>query len=277
MATDTDLDIQNKMIENEKKIKELEEEKRLIEEDFLQKKTKFKEMYYSRENCFQEQNKKLFEANLKIQELQKLVEKQEAEIEDIKVVASVSENTKQEAVEGLRNNHLQEIESLQRVLEDSMEEQKNEILQQFEIERCQWRSERSDLENSLVKLQKSLQNADLNENVPTCEPVGVHDHHISIVEQENETLKRKMHEICRSLEEEQKNHQHLKDVYLKDESDNTLIVDIKYLREMLTDDQWSLLKTNSCRKQQDETASIRFVLFLLITFDMYFVTTITFL
>lgn len=46
-----------------------------------------------------------------------------------------------------------------------MEEQKNEILQQFEIERCQWRSERSDLENSLVKLQKSLQNADLNENV----------------------------------------------------------------------------------------------------------------
>lgn len=40
------------MIENEKKIKELEEEKRLIEEDFLQKKTKFKEMYYSRESMF---------------------------------------------------------------------------------------------------------------------------------------------------------------------------------------------------------------------------------
>lgn len=69
------------------------------------------------------------------------------EMNNLKMVLSVSENTKQETVDELKQVHNQEIESLRCVLQDSMEEQRHELFHEFERERRRWEDEK----NSFVK------------------------------------------------------------------------------------------------------------------------------
>jgi len=216
-----ELKINMKIIQNEK-IK--------MEEDFSLKKSKFKDMFYAKENLLKVQLTKLDQANLKIAEYESRIRKLTEDMEDFKVVASVSESTKKEAVESIRENHQNELESVQRVLQDSMEEQRSEMYQQFEIERERWDQEKKRYHQQLEQLKKQAGNN-------------------RAILQENEDLRMQLHETSTKLKEELSDHETLKlavkKVKVLPDDDNGLCVgDIQYLQEILTSQQWGLIKTN---------------------------------
>ncbi|XP_078491291.1 rab GTPase-binding effector protein 1 isoform X4 [Ciona intestinalis] len=138
--------IEMQLMEAQACIARMKQEKIQLETDFEFKRSRIKELYFAKESTIREQNAKLFEASKQISEQQQQFELLKEESENIKMIASVSENTKQEAVEELNKHHLQEIESLRCVLHDSMEEQRGDLLRQFEQERRRWEDERSRIE-----------------------------------------------------------------------------------------------------------------------------------
>lgn len=214
MSSETvNLDLQQQNVLLQSEVTKLKQEKRQLEEDFQQKRSKFKEMYYAKENSIQELNTQLLQAKSKLNENEAVVKSLKAEIEDIKVVASVSESTKQEAVENLRTNHQQEIDSLQKVLEDTMEERNNDLLQQFEMERKQWEREKKQLLRQIHHHHSDEEEDDLKikqtAGASSREDSSNIKQHVLVLEQENETLKRKMHEVCRMLEREKCEHEKL--------------------------------------------------------------------
>jgi len=83
----------------------------------------------------------------KISSLESQLSSLNEEMNNLKMILSVSENTKQETIDELKQVHNQEIESLRCVLQDSMEEQRNELFHEFERERQRWEDEK----NSYVK------------------------------------------------------------------------------------------------------------------------------
>nr|XP_018669591.1 rab GTPase-binding effector protein 1 isoform X1 [Ciona intestinalis] len=141
-----DTSIEMQLMEAQACIARMKQEKIQLETDFEFKRSRIKELYFAKETTIREQNAKLFEASKQISEQQQQFELLKEESENIKMIASVSENTKQEAVEELNKHHLQEIESLRCVLQDSMEEQRVDLLRQFEQERRRWEDERSRIE-----------------------------------------------------------------------------------------------------------------------------------
>uniref|UniRef100_H2YQ51 Rabaptin coiled-coil domain-containing protein n=1 Tax=Ciona savignyi TaxID=51511 RepID=H2YQ51_CIOSA len=138
--------IENQLLQAQAFIAQLKQEKIQMEVDFEYKRGRIKELYFAKESTIQEQNTKLFEAGTHISQLEQELEQLKEESETIKMIASVSENTKQEAVEDLNKHHLEEIESLRCVLQGSMEEQRNDLLRQFDTERRRWEEERSKME-----------------------------------------------------------------------------------------------------------------------------------
>jgi len=223
------------------RIEVIQKEKVHMEEDFNLKKSKFKDMFYAKENMLQVHLTKLDQANLQIAEYESKIRKLTEDMEDFKVVASVSESTKKEAVESIRANHQNELESVQRVLQDSMEEQRGEIYQQFEIERERWNQEKKSYHQQLHQLKK------------------VSGNHQTI-SQENENLRLQLHEISTKLKEELSDHETLKlavkKVHVLPDDNNGLCVgDIQYLQEILTNQQWKLIKAyRSSNGLENETS-----------------------
>ncbi|CAL1572844.1 unnamed protein product [Knipowitschia caucasica] len=90
--------------------------KQQLEAEFNQKRAKFKDLYMNKEEELKRQTLALEASQLELSSLQAQLEQARAEMETIKAVATVSENTKQEAIDQVRSQWQEEVASLQAIM-----------------------------------------------------------------------------------------------------------------------------------------------------------------
>lgn len=134
----------------------LEQEKTNLLSNFEEKRSKFKEVYQAKEKKITEQSLEIDALRVKLEQNEEKISQLKIEIEDIKMIASVSENTKQEAVERLSARHQDEIESLRKAMEDSNEESQRDMLRHFDRERAQWEKKHSTMKSESEYLESEL-------------------------------------------------------------------------------------------------------------------------
>uniref|UniRef100_A0A665U6S7 Rab GTPase-binding effector protein 1 n=1 Tax=Echeneis naucrates TaxID=173247 RepID=A0A665U6S7_ECHNA len=88
-----------------------------------------------------------------------------AEIETIKEVATVSENTKQEAIDQVRSQWQEEVASLQAIMKETVCEYEVQFHQRLEQERAQWNQYREAMERELGDLRRRLTEGQEEENL----------------------------------------------------------------------------------------------------------------
>ncbi|XP_009573831.1 PREDICTED: uncharacterized protein LOC104075125, partial [Fulmarus glacialis] len=90
--------------------------KQQLEQEFNQKRAKFKELYLAKEEDLKRQNAVLQAAQDDLGQLRTQLMEAHAEMENIKAIATVSENTKQEAIDEVKRQWQEEVASLQAVM-----------------------------------------------------------------------------------------------------------------------------------------------------------------
>uniref|UniRef100_A0A8C3G3F4 Rabaptin, RAB GTPase binding effector protein 1 n=1 Tax=Cyclopterus lumpus TaxID=8103 RepID=A0A8C3G3F4_CYCLU len=88
-----------------------------------------------------------------------------AQVETIKTVATLSENTKQEAVDQVRSQWQEEVASLQAIMKESVCEYEVQFHHRLEQERAQWNQYREAVERELGELRRRLTEGQEEENL----------------------------------------------------------------------------------------------------------------
>uniref|UniRef100_A0A3B3ZXZ1 Rab GTPase-binding effector protein 1 n=1 Tax=Periophthalmus magnuspinnatus TaxID=409849 RepID=A0A3B3ZXZ1_9GOBI len=86
-------------------------------------------------------------------------------METIKAVATVSENTKQEAIDQVRSQWQEEVASLQAIMKDTVREYEVQFHQRLEQERIQWNTYRETMEREMGDLRRRLIGGQEEENL----------------------------------------------------------------------------------------------------------------
>ncbi|KAI3373978.1 hypothetical protein L3Q82_022547 [Scortum barcoo] len=136
--------------------------KQQLEAEFNQKRAKFKDLYLSREEELKRQTLALEGAQAELSSVQTQLTQARAEIETIKAVATVSENTKQEAIDQVRSQWQEEVASLQAIMKETVREYEVQFHQRLEQERAQWNQYR---ERELGELRRRLTEGQEEENL----------------------------------------------------------------------------------------------------------------
>uniref|UniRef100_A0A3P9JH45 Rab GTPase-binding effector protein 1 n=1 Tax=Oryzias latipes TaxID=8090 RepID=A0A3P9JH45_ORYLA len=139
--------------------------KQQLEAEFNQKRAKFKELYLSKEEELQRRTSALEEAQNELISMKGQLTQARAEIETIKAVATVSENTKQEAIDQVRSQWQEEVASLQAIMKDTVCEYEVQFHQRLEQERAQWNQYREAMERELGDLRRRLTEGQEKENL----------------------------------------------------------------------------------------------------------------
>ncbi|XP_008280681.1 rab GTPase-binding effector protein 1 isoform X2 [Stegastes partitus] len=139
--------------------------KQQLEAEFNQKRAKFKELYLSKEEELKRQTAALDGAQTELSSIQTQLAQARAEIETIKAVATVSENTKQEAIDQVRSQWQEEVASLQAIMKDTVCEYEVQFHQRLEQERAQWNQYREAMERELGDLRRRLTEGQEEENL----------------------------------------------------------------------------------------------------------------
>uniref|UniRef100_A0AAX7TGS0 Rab GTPase-binding effector protein 1 n=1 Tax=Astatotilapia calliptera TaxID=8154 RepID=A0AAX7TGS0_ASTCA len=139
--------------------------KQQLEVEFNQKRAKFKELYLSKEEELKRQTAALEDAHSELSSIQTQLSQARAEIETIKAVATVSENTKQEAIDQVRSQWQEEVASLQAIMKDTVCEYEVQFHQRLEQERAQWNQYREAVERELGELRRRLSEGQEEENL----------------------------------------------------------------------------------------------------------------
>ncbi|XP_013886763.1 rab GTPase-binding effector protein 1 [Austrofundulus limnaeus] len=139
--------------------------KQQLETEFNQKRAKFKELYMSKEGELKRQTVALENYQTELNSLQTQLTQARAEIETIKAVAMVSENTKQEAIDQVRSQWQEEVASLQAIMKDTVCEYEVQFHQRLEQERAQWNQYREAMERELGDLRRRLTEGQEEENL----------------------------------------------------------------------------------------------------------------
>nr|XP_046266247.1 rab GTPase-binding effector protein 1 isoform X1 [Scatophagus argus] len=139
--------------------------KQQMEAEFNQKRAKFKELYLSKEEELKKQNKALEGAQVELSSVQDQLAQARSEIETIKAVATVSENTKQEAIDQVRSQWQEEVASLQAIMKETVCEYEAQFHQRLEQERVQWNQYREAVERELGELRRRLTEGQEEENL----------------------------------------------------------------------------------------------------------------
>ncbi|XP_078028435.1 rab GTPase-binding effector protein 1 isoform X2 [Epinephelus lanceolatus] len=139
--------------------------KQQLEAEFNQKRAKFKELYLSKEEELKRQNLVLEGAQVELSSVQAQLSQARAEIETIKAVATVSENTKQEAIDQVRSQWQEEVASLQAIMKETVCEYEAQFHQRLEQERAQWNQYREAVERELGELRRRLTEGQEEENL----------------------------------------------------------------------------------------------------------------
>ncbi|XP_059405890.1 rab GTPase-binding effector protein 1-like isoform X2 [Carassius carassius] len=139
--------------------------KQQLEMEFNQKRAKFKELYLSKEEALKRQAAVLEKAQAELSSVQKQLEEAKAEMETIKAVATVSESTKQEAIDQVKQQWQEEVASLQAIMKDAEREVKLQFQQKLEQERAQWAQYRDGMECEMAELRRRLFEGQEEENL----------------------------------------------------------------------------------------------------------------
>ncbi|KAJ8312200.1 hypothetical protein KUTeg_009573 [Tegillarca granosa] len=100
----------------EKRENELMEEIKQNENDFGQKRAKFKEIYLQKEEELKKEKEAVTKAKEEVKDLKLKVENLNSELQGIKAAVELSETSKQDEIENLRRDCQQEVASLQRLM-----------------------------------------------------------------------------------------------------------------------------------------------------------------
>ncbi|XP_032390378.1 rab GTPase-binding effector protein 1 isoform X1 [Etheostoma spectabile] len=139
--------------------------KQQLEAEFNQKRAKFKELYLSKEEELKRQNVVLEGAQVELSALQAQLSQARTEMETIKAVATVSENTKQEAIDQVRSQWQEDVASLQAIMKETVCEYEVQFHQRLEQERAQWNQYREAVERELGELRRRLTEGQEEENL----------------------------------------------------------------------------------------------------------------
>uniref|UniRef100_A0A9J8DCI8 Rab GTPase-binding effector protein 1 n=1 Tax=Cyprinus carpio carpio TaxID=630221 RepID=A0A9J8DCI8_CYPCA len=137
--------------------------KQQLEMEFNQKRAKFKELYLSKEEELKRQAAILDKAQAELSSVQTQLAEAKAEMENIKAVATVSENTKQEAIDQVKQQWQEEVASLQAIMKER--EVKLQFQQKLEQERAQWAQYRDGVEREIAELRRRLSEGQEEENL----------------------------------------------------------------------------------------------------------------
>lgn len=139
--------------------------KQQLEAEFNQKRAKFKELYLSKEEELKRQTVALESSQSELSSVRSQLVQAQAEIETIKAVATVSENTKQEAIDQVRSQWQEEVASLQAIMKDTVCEYEVQFHQRMEQERAQWNQYKEAMERELGDLRRRLTEGQEEENL----------------------------------------------------------------------------------------------------------------
>ncbi|MGH0154573.1 UNVERIFIED_CONTAM: hypothetical protein FKN15_032652 [Acipenser sinensis] len=97
--------------------------------------------------------------------LQGQLAKAQAEMENIKAVATVSESTKQEAIDQVRRQGQEEVASLQAIMKETVRDYELQFHHRMEHERAQWGQYREAVEREMAELRRRLSQGQEEENL----------------------------------------------------------------------------------------------------------------
>ncbi|XP_010119110.1 PREDICTED: rab GTPase-binding effector protein 1-like, partial [Chlamydotis macqueenii] len=139
--------------------------KQQLEQEFNQKRAKFKELYLAKEEDLKRQNAVLQAAQDDLGQLRTQLMEAHAEMENIKAIATVSENTKQEAIDEVKRQWQEEVASLQAVMKETVRDYELQYHHRLEQERAQWNQYRENVEREIAELRRRLSEGQEEENL----------------------------------------------------------------------------------------------------------------
>ncbi|KAK7165320.1 hypothetical protein R3I94_003627 [Phoxinus phoxinus] len=139
--------------------------KQQLEMEFNQKRAKFKELYLSKEEELKKQTAILEKSQAEVSQILDQLAEARAEMETIKAVATVSESTKQEAIDQVKQQWQEEVDSLQAIMKDAEREFKLQFQQKLEQDRAQWTQYRDGMEREVAELRRRLTAGQEEENL----------------------------------------------------------------------------------------------------------------
>uniref|UniRef100_A0A673KZG0 Rab GTPase-binding effector protein 1-like n=1 Tax=Sinocyclocheilus rhinocerous TaxID=307959 RepID=A0A673KZG0_9TELE len=155
--------LQQRVAEQEQDRTDFLKLKQQLEMEFNQKRAKFKELYLSKEEELKRQAAVLEKAQAELSSVQTQLEEAKAEMETIKAVATVSESTKQEAIDQVKQQWQEEVASLQAIMKER--EIKLQFQQKLEQERAHWTQYRDGMEREVAELRRRLSEGQEEENL----------------------------------------------------------------------------------------------------------------
>nr|XP_003228319.1 PREDICTED: rab GTPase-binding effector protein 1 [Anolis carolinensis] len=139
--------------------------KQHLEQEFNQKRAKFKELYLAKEEDLKRQNSILQAAQDDVEQLRTQLMDAQAEMENIKAIATVSENTKQEAIDEVKRQWQEEVASLQAIMKETVRDYEHQFHHRLEQERAQWNQYRENVEREIMELRRRLSEGQEEENL----------------------------------------------------------------------------------------------------------------
>ncbi|KAJ7395600.1 Rab GTPase-binding effector protein 1 [Pitangus sulphuratus] len=139
--------------------------KQQLEQEFNQKRAKFKELYLAKEEDLKRQNAVLQAAQDDLGQLRTQLMEAHAEMENIKAIATVSETTKQEAIDEVKRQWQEEVASLQAIMKETVRDYELQYHHRLEQERAQWNQYRENVEREIAELRRRLSEGQEEENL----------------------------------------------------------------------------------------------------------------
>ncbi|XP_070249810.1 rab GTPase-binding effector protein 1 isoform X2 [Myotis yumanensis] len=164
-ASQPDVSLQQRVAELEKINAEFLRAQQQLEQEFNQKRAKFKELYLAKEEDLKRQNAVLQAAQDDLGHLRTQLWEAQAEMENIKAIATVSENTKQEAIDEVKRQWREEVASLQAVMKETVRDYEHQFHLRLEQERTQWTQYRESAEREIADLRRRLSEGQEEENL----------------------------------------------------------------------------------------------------------------
>ncbi|XP_073903213.1 rab GTPase-binding effector protein 1 isoform X3 [Castor canadensis] len=164
-APKPDVSLQQRVEELEKINAEFSRTQQQLEQEFNQNRAKFKELYLAKEEDLKRQNAVLQAAQDDLGHLRTQLLEAQAEMENIKAIATVSENTKQEAIDEVKRQWREEVASLQAVMKETVRDYEHQFHLRLEQERAQWAQYRETAEREIADLRRRLSEGQEEENL----------------------------------------------------------------------------------------------------------------
>ncbi|XP_045745952.1 rab GTPase-binding effector protein 1 isoform X5 [Mirounga angustirostris] len=278
-APQPDVSLQQRVAELEKINAEFLRAQQQLEQEFNQKRAKFKELYLAKEEDLKRQNAVLQAAQDDLGQLRTQLWEAQAEVENIKAIATVSENTKQEAIDEVKRQWREEVASLQAVMKETVRDYEHQFHLRLEQERGQWAQYRESAEREIADLRRRLSEGQEEENLEnemkkvkelnhyleaekSCRTdlemyVAVLNTQKSVLQEDAEKLRKELHEVCHLLEQERQQHNQLKHTWQKAndqflESQRLLMRDMQRMEMVLTSEQLRQVEELKKRDQEED-------------------------